>query len=115
MNRSLWRSRKSVWWRARVRIAWCMVGTAVYQVACDESSQEKKLVALKPGATQTVPPAAREARSPATSPWTWNTGMIDRQVSVHESPRLSATPRAESARFRCVRGTSFGRAVVPEV
>jgi len=34
---------------ARARIAWCMVGTAVYQVGFASSSQAKKRSALKPG------------------------------------------------------------------
>src|ERR1019366_260577 len=102
-------------WPARVRIAWCMAETAVYQVACEESSQEKNAVALNPGARHAVAPADREARSPATSPCTWNSGMIERQVSAGESWRLRATPRAERVRFRWVSGTSLGRAVVPEV
>ena len=34
---------------ARARIAWCMVGTAVYQVGFASPSQWKKRSALKPG------------------------------------------------------------------
>ena len=35
---------------ARARIAWCMVGTAVYQVGLASLSQPKKRSASKPGA-----------------------------------------------------------------
>jgi hypothetical protein len=45
---------------ARARIAWCMVGTAVYQVGRASSSQPKKRSASKPGAHQTDAPAASD-------------------------------------------------------
>ena len=35
---------------ARARIAWCMVGTAVYQVGRTSSHQEKNFRGLNPGA-----------------------------------------------------------------
>jgi hypothetical protein len=38
---------------ARDRIAWCMVGTAVYQVGSASRSQPKNRSASKPGAHQT--------------------------------------------------------------
>ena len=49
MKRSLVRARISGLRSARGRIAWCMVGTAVYQVGLASSSQWKKRSALKPG------------------------------------------------------------------
>ena len=43
---------------ARVRIVWCMVGTAVYQVGFTSASQAKNCNASKPGVQQTLAPAA---------------------------------------------------------
>ena len=59
MKRSRARPIASALRGARARIAWCMVGTAVYQVGSAASSQAKKRSASKPGAHQTEPPAAR--------------------------------------------------------
>ena len=53
---------------ARVRIAWCMVGTAVYQVGRASAIQEKNFRALKPVVQQTSPPADSGARMPAIRP-----------------------------------------------
>ncbi len=54
--------------RARVRIAWCMVGTAVYHVAPDDVSQSMNLNALNPGEQITVPPADSDASNAAAMP-----------------------------------------------
>src|SRR5262245_22141251 len=48
---------------ARARIAWCIVGTAVYQVAPASFSQPKNFKALKPGVHTTLPPAASDERT----------------------------------------------------
>ena len=100
---------------ARERIAWCMVGTAVYQVGRTSSSQWKKRRALKPREQQTCAPAASEERTAAISPWMWNSGMMFR----HTSPgtNWSALPmfRAEAVTLRWSSGTIFGREVDPEV
>ena len=53
---------------ARVRIAWCMVGTAVYQLGFNASIQEKTFNASNPGAQITLPPLTSDANSAATSP-----------------------------------------------
>ncbi len=45
-----------------------MVGTAVYQVGRNSSSQSKNDPPAKPGVQATLPPAAKEASSAATSP-----------------------------------------------
>jgi len=45
-----------------------MAGAAVYQLAPDDSSQDVKAIALKPGAEQTVALLANEANKPATKP-----------------------------------------------
>ena len=45
----------------------------------------------------------------------WKSGMTLRQRSTAVSSRASATLRAEAQSMRCVRGTSLGRDVVPEV
>ena len=54
---------------ARARMAWCMVGTAVYQVGRKWSSHSMKFCAWKPGAHATEAPAASEERTAPTSPW----------------------------------------------
>src|SRR5256885_6674121 len=100
---------------ARARIAWCMVGTAVYQVAPASLSQAKKRSALKPGVQTTLPPAASEARTAATSPWMWNSGMMLRQRSAAVSASVAPMFFADAARLAWVSGTSFGRDVVPDV
>ena len=53
---------------ARARIAWCMVGTAVYQVGLLSPSHWKKRSALKPGVQKTLPPAESDDSTAAISP-----------------------------------------------
>src|ERR1051325_6965848 len=57
MKRSRWPSRAPAFFAARSRIAWCIVGTPVYQVGRTAANQEKNLSALNPGEQQTWPPA----------------------------------------------------------
>ena len=92
-----------------------MVGTAVYQVGASSSSHSKNRNWWKPGVHATVPPPASDASRAATRPWMWNSGMTLRHRSVGSSPRASATFRAERQSLPCVRGTSLGRDVVPDV
>src|ERR1700741_802146 len=66
---------------AMPRIAWCMVGTAVYQDGVASSYQPKNLKALKPGVQTTEPPADRVDKTAAINPWIWKSGMMLRQVS----------------------------------
>src|SRR5262245_22806964 len=73
----------------RARIAWCIVGTAVYQVGRDSPSHWAKRSALKPGVQNTLPPAASDDRTAATSPWMWNNGMMLRQRSFVVSARVA--------------------------
>ena len=53
---------------ARVRINWCIVGTAVYQEGRASRSQPNACIALKPGEHQVQPPAPTLASTPAISP-----------------------------------------------
>ena len=115
MNRSLWRATDSGRPRARSSTAACIDGTAVYHVGSSSSSQSKKCTWWKPGAHATEPPARREARRAVTRPWMWKSGMTFRHRSDGSSRSVSATFRAETASWRCVSGTSFGRDVVPDV
>ena len=78
---------------ARARIAWCIVGTAVYQVGRASLIQLKKRNASNPGAHQIDPPAASEAETAAISPWIWNSGMMFRQSSVSLKPKSKALIR----------------------
>ena len=55
--------------RARARMAWCMVGTAVYQVGRACSIQPKNFKALNPGVQKMLLPADRGASTAAMSPW----------------------------------------------
>src|SRR5690606_22370767 len=79
MKRSLARATESALRSARARIAWCMVGTAVYQVGWAASSQAKTFSALKPGVANTLAPADRLDATAAIRPWMWNRGMMLRQ------------------------------------
>ena len=100
---------------ARPRIAWCMVGTAVYQVGRTSSNCWKMRRALKPGAQWTDAPARMEALTAAISPWMWNSGMMFRHRSAGFSASEAAICPAEAARLAPDKGTIFGREVVPEV
>src|SRR5580704_14061084 len=73
-KRNGWRAMISLWRPARVRIAWCMVGTAVYQVGLAASISVKNLSVLNPGVQNTAPPRESGAERPAISPWIWNKG-----------------------------------------
>ena len=50
------------------RMAWCIVGTAVYQVGLASSIQLKNFNALKPGVHTTDAPADRLDSTAAISP-----------------------------------------------
>ena len=100
---------------ARVRMSWCIVGTAVYQEGCASCSQPKTCIALKPGEHQVQPPAPTLARTPAIRPWMWKSGMMLRQRSSGVSESVSRMWAAEAHTLRCRRGTILGREVVPEV
>src|SRR5262249_34679272 len=69
---------------ARARIAWCIVGTAVYQVGFASPIQAKNLSALNPGVQKMLPPADSGASTPAISPCMWKSGMMLRPRSVRE-------------------------------
>ena len=111
------RDRAMTWgWRgASARIARWMVGTAVYHVGPYSSSQRKNIDTSKSRVHTTLPPAIIEARAPATRPWPWNNGMTLRHRSPAVSPSATLVFSAAAKMFRCVSGTSFGRAVVPDV
>jgi hypothetical protein len=68
MKRSGWRAMTSLFLLARPTMAWCMVGTAVYQVGLASSIQPKNFSALKPGVQNTCEPAASGASTPAMRP-----------------------------------------------
>src|SRR5580704_6868117 len=53
---------------ARVRMVWCMVGTAVYHVGLASVIQVKKFSALKPDVQKILLPAASGASRPAIKP-----------------------------------------------
>src|SRR5262245_59870479 len=78
----------------RARIAWCIVGTAVYQVGDVSRSQRANFSASNPGVHTTLAPAERLASSAPTRPCTWNKGMMLRHRSDATSPRLLAIVRA---------------------
>jgi hypothetical protein len=115
MKRSSAASTISLLRGARASIAWCMVGTAVYQVGSASASQPKNFSALKPGVHTTLAPALRLARIAAMSPWMWNSGMTFRQRSPGVSARVVRMLRADAQRFLWLSGTILGRDVVPDV
>src|SRR5271165_3803425 len=92
-----------------------MVGTAVYQLGFDSSIAAKNFSALKPGVQNTEPPRDSGAKSPAISPWMWNSGMMLRPRSAAVKERLVAMLSADFVTLACDSGTIFGRDVVPEV
>ena len=96
-------------------MAWCIVGTAVYQVGLASSIQPKNFSALKPGVQNTCEPADSGASTPAIRPWMWNSGMMFRPQSFELNWSVRAMFEAEAARLHCDNGTIFGRDVVPEV
>jgi hypothetical protein len=53
---------------ARVRITWCIVGTALYQVGENVLSHEKNFNALNPGEVKIVPPENNEESNKPTIP-----------------------------------------------
>ena len=58
----------SVFRKALDRIAWCIVGTAVYQLGEASSNQLNTLKALKEGQQNTEPPAVSEDNTAAINP-----------------------------------------------
>ena len=68
MNRSALALATAALRPARARIAWCMVGTALYQVGRSSRSQRKKRSASKPGAQTTAAPADSVANTGAIKP-----------------------------------------------
>ena len=100
---------------ARARIAWCIVGTAVYQVGLASSIQAKNLSALKPGVQNTLPPAQSVDSTEPIRPWIWNSGMMLSPRSAGVRLRMSRMWPAEAQTLRCDSGTILGREVVPEV
>ena len=100
---------------ARARMAWCMVGTAVYQVGWHSFIQPKKRSALKPGVQKIDCRRPSVPAAPAISPWMWNIGITcsPRSAAVRRSVALML--RADAHTLRCVSGTILGRDVVPDV
>ena len=76
---------------ARERMAWCIVGTAVYHVGSASFIQRKNFMALKPGVQHTLAPAPSEPNTAATNPWMWKRGIILRQWSLGTRARMSRT------------------------
>ena len=76
--------------RARCRMAWCIVGTALYQVGRSSSTHLKNRIAWKPGLDATAAPAFRDESSPPIKPWIWNSGMMLRHLSSGTSLRAVA-------------------------
>ena len=97
------------------KIAWCMVGTAVYQVGLTSSICAKNFNALNPPVQWTSPPCDNGANMPAINPWIWNKGMTFKPRSLSVKRVLVAMCWAEAQTLRCDKGTIFGREVVPDV
>ena len=94
---------------------WWIVGTAVYQFALWVVKCCQKLLALNAPGTTTEPPDANGPRKPARRPWTWNNGMTSIVRSAAVSWYVFWMFFIVLVRLRCVKGTAFGRPVVPEV
>src|SRR5258706_777244 len=72
----------SRFFEAREIIAWCIVGTAGYQVGRTCAIQPKNFSAVNPVVQDTSPPAGNGARMPAISPVMWNNRMMFRPPSA---------------------------------
>ena len=115
MNRSRLAATISAFFGARSRMAWCIVGTAVYQVGLASPSHAKNLSALNPGVQHTVPPALSGASNAAMRPWMWNSGITQSPTSPLVSERVRRMLCADAHTLRCASGTILGRDVVPDV
>ena len=100
---------------ARAKIAWCIVGTAVYQVGFASSRLEKKESALKPDEHQIEAPAVKDAETAAMRPWIWKRGITFIHLSEEDKDKDRAIFEADAAILDCNNGTIFGLDVVPEV
>ena len=87
----------------------------MYQVGRNSVSQPKNAVALKPGVQTTLEPAASAARIPEIKPCPWKRGSTLSRRSRDPSSRLIPTLRADRQTLAWVKGTVFGRDVLPEV
>ena len=92
-----------------------MVGTAEYQVTRCSRAVRQKASGLNRAGTTTVPPEARVARTEATRPCTWKSGITQSATSASPRAYVPAMVPAEAARFRCRSGTRLGRPVLPLV
>src|ERR1019366_4657559 len=115
MKRSRLVATVSAFFGARSRIAWCIVGTAVYQVGLTSLSQPKNFSALKPLVQLTAPPAESGASSAAINPRMWNSGITQSPLSFFVSESVRRMLFADAHTLRCASGTIFGRDVVPDV
>src|SRR5260221_123955 len=111
MKRSRFAATMSGFLPARARIAWCIVGTAVYQVGCTSDNHPKNLSALNPGEHHTAPPTESGASSAAIRPWMWNSGITHRPRSCAVSASDATMLRAEAHTFACASGTILERDV----
>src|SRR2546426_820902 len=78
MNRNGERRMISAFVAVPARMAWCIVGTALYHVGRSTSSHSKNRAASNPGGQATLDPAVIEESTAPMSPWMWNNGMIER-------------------------------------
>ena len=62
-----------------------MVGTAEYQVTSCSKTWPQNLLAENRGGITTVPPACRADNVEPNNPWTWNSGITTRLVSLGPS------------------------------
>ena len=87
----------------------------MYQVGAPSFSRAKNLSGLNPGEQYTVAPALRLAGVAPISPCIWNSGMMFKHRSEAVSSRVFLILLALAQIFAWVRGTIFGRDVVPDV
>ena len=87
----------------------------MYQVGRNSVSHSKKASGSKLGVHTTVDPAANAVSSPEIRPCAWNNGSTLSNRSTASSCNTAPALWADWQTLACVKGTIFGRDVVPDV
>ena len=77
-------------WAAFARMAWCTVGTAVYQVGRNSTSEAKNVGGEKPELHTQLVPAISDVSIAAIGPYIWKNGNGFRHRSFAANPRRHA-------------------------
>ena len=100
---------------ARARIAWCMVGTAVYQVGFASPSQRKEAQRIEAGRAERAAAGRERGEHGRDQPVDMEQRHDVEAAVVRRQRQRRADMAGGGARLAWLSGTSFGREVVPEV